>query len=354
MLDKFHINLQLFADGGTLVNTSQNYVNAYTGEATPFDETHSLNTTMKVFYDKNLLKNERPNLYFEQLGRKESMPANNGRTKEWRKFNKLPNADVLVEGVIPAGKKMAQTAMTVSLQQLGMYVAVSDILDLHAVDNVIMAASEELGASAALTKDTLIRDELMTGTNVMFCDTVNEDGTTVSPTDYDEMSLTNNRLTPDMVNQAAVFLKKSDAPTINGKYVAVVHPSVVYDIRRTDEWVEAHKYANVTPIYNGEIGELHGVRFIETSNAKITQKTLNDGTGMVYSTMIFGKDAFGVLDPEGGNLEMIVKDKGSIGGPLEQFSTIGYKFEDATKILYPNRMVRLESCSKYSTKDEEN
>ena len=51
---------------------------------------------------------------------------------------------------------------------------------------------------------------------------------------------------------------------------------------------------------------------------------------------------------------MIVKDRGEIGGPLEQYSTAGYKFEDCTKILYPERMILVESCSEFSTTDEEN
>ena len=53
---------------------------------------------------------------------------------------------------------------------------------------------------------------------------------------------------------------------------------------------------------------------------------------------------------------MIVKNKGEVGGPLEQFSTIGYKFEtNGATILYQERMVRCMSCSVgYSDIDEVN
>ena len=61
------------------------------------------------------------------------------------------------------------------------------------------------------------------------------------------------------------------------------------------------------------------------------------------------------MDPEGGSLEMIVKDKREIGGPLEQFSTIGYKLEtNGVTMLYPERMLRVMSCSSYSATDETN
>ena len=172
-------------------------------------------------------------------------------------------------------------------------------------------------------------------------------------------------LTPTEVNKAVTTLKKAHAPTINGKYVGIIHPSVAFDLRQSKEWVEAHKYAAVTELFNGEIGELHGVRFIESTN----QKIWNDNTCpvktaagngkpavyySVYATIIMGKDAFAMIDPDGGTMEMIVKTKGEAGGPLEQFSTVGYKYEGAAKRLYEERMVRIESTSAYSATDPAN
>ena len=81
----------------------------------------------------------------------------------------------------------------------------------------------------------------------------------------------------------------------------------------------------------------------------------NANGGAVYATYFFGKDSFGIIDPEGGALEMIIHDKGEIGGPLNQFSTIGYKFEtNGATILYPERLLRVMSCSSFSAEDEEN
>ena len=62
-----------------------------------------------------------------------------------------------------------------------------------------------------------------------------------------------------------------------------------------------------------------------------------------------------IIDPEGGALQMIVHDKSEIGGPLNQFSTIGYKFEtNGATMLYPERLLRVMSCSSYSATDAEN
>ena len=349
--------LQIFAQGGEVLNATTTYTNAYTGATDNMPDANQnslLDTTGKTFYDTQLLENTREKLVYAQFGDAQNLPAHHGRTIEWRKWNTLPNADVLQEGVIPTGKRFGMTSTTATINQYGMYLAITDLLDLHAIDDVLVGATEELSASAALTKDTLVRDALMTGTNKMFADNV-VNGVATEVGSYAEMSKSANRLTPDMINKAVTFLKACNVePQAGGKYVAVIHPYVGYDLRKSEDWINAHVYANVTPIYNGEIGELHGVRFVETTRAPIFQATTADGATNVFATLIFGKGAFRHIDVSGGNLEMIVKDRSQAGGPLEQYSTAGYKFEDGTKILYQERMIRLIHCSAYSDKAQAN
>lgn len=341
------LNLQLFADAGNLVNTTTGTVNAYTGADTSGSE---MTPTMKTYYDTELLENARPNLVFAQLGKKQGLPRNHGKTVEWRKFNTFDKATTpLEEAVIPTGKKFGMSAISVPVQQFGDYTAISDVLDMHAVDPVILGATEEMGAAAGSTADTLIRNVLITGTNVMYA----PNGST--PVTSRATLTAACKLTPDVVHKAVTWLKKCNAPKFDGKwYVAVIHPSVAYDLTSSDEWVEAHKYAATTEIFNGEIGQLRGCRFIESTEAPVFSNGASSGPVMAYATLFFGKDAFGVVDPDGMGMEMIIKNKEQIGGPLNQFSTVGYKFEAATAILYQERMVRVESGSSYSADDEAN
>ena len=355
------MNLQLFADAGTLVNATSNYVNAYDGTSQAFDGTNSLSGELKVFYDTELLENARTEMFYAQFGKKQNLPANRGTTVEWRKWNTFAKAGMLQEGVIPTGQKFGMSSKTGAINQYGTYAAITDKLELRAYDDVILGATEEMGASAAETQETLIRDALLVNTNVLYCDNINlVDGTLVgTPTAPNAMEATAtimSVLTPDMVAKAVTIMKKNRVPTINGKYYAVIHPSVAYDLRKSKEWIEAHKYAATSEIFNGEIGELHGCRFIENVFAPILGDTYkNKAGGMTYATYFFGKDAFGIIDPEGGALEMIVKDKSQVGGPLNQFSTIGYKFEtNGATILYTERLLRVMSCSSFSATDEPN
>ena len=371
--------LQLFADAGTVVNTlvnngTSNYTNAYTGDAVAANpSTNTLAPELKTFYDTELLENARTEMFYAQFGRKQRLPKNGGTTIEWRKFNTFDRASELKEGVIPTGQQFGSSSLTASISQYGTYTSITDKLEMRAYDNVILAATEEMGASAAATQETLIRNALLVGTNVMYCDNVDSNGNVIStPTTPATMGAGGGSsnsdgwalLTPTMVNKAVTKMKKDRVPRINGKYYAVIHPSVAYDLRQSKEWIEVHKYAATSEIFNGEIGELHGCRFIEDTFAPIlggsyiysgstTYKNKYDG--VTYATYFFGKDGFGIVDPEGGGLEMIIHDKDEIGGPLNQFSTIGYKFEtNGATILYPERVLRVMSVSSYSATDEEN
>jgi len=354
--------LQLFADAGTLVNASGNYVNAYTGSTTAFDAKNSMDGEIKTFYDTTLLENARAEMFYAQFAKKQPLPSGRGKTVEWRKWNTFARASKLQEGVIPTGQKFGMTTKTGTITQYGTFAAISDQLELHAYDDIILGASEEMGASAAETQEVLIRDALLTNTNVLYCDNIKPDtGEVVStPTSCATMGADSTAwslLTPDMVAKAATILKKNRVPAINGKYYAVIHPSCAYDLRRSKEWIEAHKYASVSEIFNGEIGELHGVRFILNTFAPVLGGTSyqNKAGGVTYATYFFGKEAFGIIDPDGGGLEMIVKNKEQAGGPLNQFSTVGYKFEtNGATILYTERMLRVMSCSSYSAVDEAN
>ena len=349
IINKF--SLQLFADAGSLVNATGNYVDAYTGNTTAFDGVNTMSGELKTFYDTELLENARVEMFFAQFAKKQALPANHGTTVEWRKWNTFAKAGQLQEGVIPTGQKFGMSSKTGSINQYGTYATVSDKLEMRAYDDVILGATEEMGASAAETQETLIRDALLVNTNVLYCK--NGDGSQPNvPGDMDDNCL----LTPDMVAKAVTKMKKDRVPTINGKYYAVIHPSVAYDLRKSQEWIEAHKYASVEEIKNGEIGELHGCRFIENVFAPILDGDYANKTDCVtYATYFFGKDAFGIIDPEGGALEMIVKDKSQVGGPLNQFSTIGYKFEtNGATILYPERVLRVMSCSSFSGTDQAN
>ena len=154
MMETRKLDLQLFADAGTVVNTTGGTVNANTGASTA---SGAMSSAMKTYYDTELLENARDEAVYGQLGKHQALPRNHGKSVEWRKWNTLPEPDKLVEGVIPEGKKFGQTSLNVGIAQYGEYVSISDQLELHAIDDTILGATEEIGAAMGSKADLLTR-----------------------------------------------------------------------------------------------------------------------------------------------------------------------------------------------------
>ena len=322
------INLQLFADPNTNVTSD-------TG----------LSVEMKTFYDMTLIDEASPNLVHDQFGQKRPIPANGGKKIEFRKFASLPKAlTPLTEGVTPDGKKLTAENIEAEVSQYGDYIVQSDVLELTSIDNTIVEATKILGRQAGLTLDTITRNILQSGTNVYYCP--KSDGTAVETRSGLDATC---KLTVDVVKRVVTILKKNNAPKINGDYVAIIHPYVAYDLMSDPAWIEAHKYATPENIYEGEIGKVAGVRFVETSEAKIYD-------GGVFGCLFLADGAYGVTEITGGGLQTIFKQKGSAGvaDPLDQRSSVGWKAMKTAEILIDPYMVRVECKSAFSADAEAN
>lgn len=256
-LDILKLNLQLFA----------NHVNVTTddGNSAPYND---LSPEMKTFYDMTLIDEAQAQLVHDQFGQKRPIPQGGGKTIEFRKFAPLNKALVpLTEGVTPDGSNLSVSSMTATIAQYGDYITQSDVLELTALDNTILEATKLLGRQAGLTLDTVTRNVLQSGTNVSFASAWSG-STEVPVTSRDALDATS-VLKVDTVQQVVAKLRACNAPTINGKYVAIIHPYVAYDLMRDPEWIDAHKYAQPVNLYEGEIGEIGGVRFVQSTEAKI-------------------------------------------------------------------------------------
>lgn len=295
----------------------------------------------KTFYDMTLIDEASPELVHDQFAQKRPIPANGGKKIEFRKFASLPKAlTPLTEGVTPDGKNLKVEAIEAEVAQYGDYITQSDVLELTSIDNTIVEATKILGKQAGLTLDTITRNVLQSGTMVYYCP--KGDGTAVtSRTNLDNTC----RLTVDVIKQVAALLKKNNAPKIDGSYVCIIHPFVAYDLMSDPEWIDAHKYTTSENIFNGELGKIGGVRFVESSEAKVYE-------GGVFGCIMLGANAYGVTEISGGGLQTIIKQKGSAGtaDPLDQRSSIGWKAIKTAEILVDAYMYRIECKSKLSDK----
>ena len=321
-------------------------LNLFAGNTNVTTDT-GLSKEMKTFYSDYLIDMAEPNLVHDQFGQKHPIPKNGGKIIEFRKYDSLPKAlTPLTEGVTPNGQKLSMSVITSNVQQYGGYIELSDILLLTAIDNNLVQATKLLGSQAGRTLDTITREVLNGGTNVQYAEgQVNARTALVGG-----QASGNHYLTVDAVRRAVRFLKVMNAPKINGNYVGIIHPDVSYDLMSDPKWVNVKTYSDPDGIYEGEIGKIEGVRFVETSEAKVFEGAGASGVD-VYSTLILGADAYGVTEITGGGLEHIVKQLGSAGtaDPLNQRATAGWKATKTAERLVEQYMVRIETASTFGT-----
>ena len=339
----------------------------YTGQAyhaTPgtdlgtYTQDQDLSPEMKTFYDKNLIRLAEPAMIHDQFGQKRPIPGGNGKVIEFRKFNALPAAPsdrLLGEGITANGQNYGVTAMTAQISQYGGYITLTDMLNLTAYDNNMQEVMKLLASQAGRVSDTITRDILQAGTNVMFADHGGDGNDERTDLGADDV------LTIEDIKKAVRQLKRVNAENIQGNFVAIVHPDVAYDLMQDSEWIDANQYAGSAAIFNGEIGKMYGVRFVENTQAKIwkdsTCPTISEGVYRpVYGTLVLAANAFGVTSINGGGIETIVKQLGSSGvaDPLNQRSSVGWKLNKTAKILTQEYMVRIESTASFGASAEAN
>lgn len=305
-----------------------------------------LSDEMKTYYSDYLIDMAEPELVHDQFGQKHPIPKNGGKTIEFRKYDPLPKAlTPLTEGVTPNGQKLNMGVITATVKQYGGFIELSDMLLLTAIDNNLVQATKLLGSQAGRTLDTITREVLNGGTNVQYAEGQVNSRAALSYTDENN----NHNLTVNAVRRAVRFLKVMNAPRINGYYAGIIHPDCSYDLMSDPKWVNVKTYSDPEGIYEGEIGRIEGVRFVETSEAKVFTGAGASGRD-VYSTLIIGADAYGVTEITGGGLQHIVKQLGSAGtaDPLNQRATAGWKATKVAERLVEAYMVRIETTSTFT------
>lgn len=281
--------------------------------------TVALAPTMQTYYDKKLLARLLPELFHLKFAQKRPIPRNGGKTINFRQFTALPLATTaLTEGVKPAGNTLNMTQKTGTLSQYGDYIEISDVLDMTAIDPVLDETADLLGEQSAQTLDALARDVLVAGTSVQYA---NGRASRVTIAAGDNLNV-------NEIRKARRTLKRANVkPLDGGDYVAIVEPGAVYDLQSDPKWEEPSKYAGSKQIFDGEVGRLYGVRFVESSFAKKFAGAGAAGID-VYATLVFGKDFYGMSDVESsGAVKNIIKPHGSGGtnDPLDQIATSGWK-----------------------------
>lgn len=230
----------------------------------------------------------------------------------------------------------AEEALTINYEefygsQFGRVVGISDIALMQSPHELMAVAAERVAFNAILTVDRSagenIRDYLTAPAQILANGRAARVNLTQASSDY---------LIAALIRRAVTELRAANVPTFpDGTYHGVIHPFVARDLMEESgtagQWYDVNKYTNAQPMLRGEIGTLHGVRFMESNNATYIG---NGGASSahIFRTVIYGPGYFAFGDFAGVESYM-VRPGGDHTDPLAQKALVGWKGFWGTKVL---------------------
>jgi N4-gp56 family major capsid protein len=217
--------------------------------------------------------------------------------------------------------------------------------------NVDPVAANAVGYNAGISIDSVCRDVLQAGTNVIYAT-----GGATDPTSRTTIN-SDDTLSANDVRRVVAQLRGANVPTIGGSYVGFIHPDVSYDFRSATDaaaWRTPANYVNPEGIYNGEIGMFEGVRFMESSRApKFVNASDNSGSAGtidVYGTLIMGRQALAkAVANAAGYGDQPTMVYGEVVDVLKRFQPVGWKHFVGYGVFRQEALRRIESASSIGT-----
>lgn len=294
-----------------------------------------------IYYDKRWLERLKNNLRFEDCGSKRPLPQKSGTQVTWNRVNKITAVDtpptaasyLLTENTNPSETTLGSTQVVSIPKTYGEWAKVSSELKWKSVNPVMEEFADELGDNAAAVHSAIITTALSGNvTNQFAGGAVNEAAVADSST-----------LTASELRKAVYTLRKAGVPGFEGDmYKLIASPAGIFDLQAdtaAGSWIELQKYVQPDKAMRGEIGSLYGARVVMSHNTG----TGTGATDDTYHAYLFGRKAFGITTLEGHGMEMIRKEPGAqdTSNPLNMFSTVGWKFVVAAKVLEAARAIQL-------------
>jgi N4-gp56 family major capsid protein len=295
----------------------------------------------------------RPELYFDRFAEVEATNATNpGATHTFTIFQDLAVASSeLSETTDVTPVALSDSQVSVTMKEYGNAVVTTAKLRATSFINVDPVAANAVGYNAGISIDTVCRDVLQAGTNVVYATGGATDPTSRTTVNSDDT------LSANDVRRVVAQLRGANVPTIGGSYVGFIHPDVSYDFRSATDaaaWRTPANYVNPEGIYNGEIGMFEGVRFMESSRApKFVNASDNSGSAGtidVYGTLIMGRQALAkAVANAAGYGDQPTMVYGEVVDVLKRFQPVGWKHFVGYGVFRQEALRRIESASSIGT-----
>ncbi len=217
--------------------------------------------TLVDYFQRKALENVEPNLGYGKDAQMIEQPEHNGKHVHFHRFTELPAITTpLQEGVTPSGQKITETEFSVMTKPYGGHVEITDEFNLNHIDNMTKAVADRLTRQAKLSIDTIIRDQISAGLNVMYPASVSSRAGIG----------TSNIINYSMIKRAVRLLKNKGAqPFPDGYYHAKIDHDTYFDLcADTGHWMDVATYQDDTRVQKYELGCVYKVKFFEMDNGK--------------------------------------------------------------------------------------
>lgn len=284
----------------------------------------------------------RPQHYFDMFADVKSTPASpdQGAAVTFTIVNDLPAATTpLSETVDVDAVAMSDSQVTLTLAEYGNAVVTTFRARATSFIPLNRAVANVVGENAGLSLDTLARNIIQGGTNVVYGGGKASRGTVAAA----------DKITSNDVRKIYAYLTEANVPTFDGKYAAVIAPRVAYDLKSETGaagWRDPHVYSDPQNIWNGEIGSYEGFRFMESPRAPVFVDAGATATVDVYATLFFGRQAlakaYSTAEGRGPTPQVVM---GPVVDKLRRFQPVGWHWFGAYGVFRQAALWRLESSS---------
>lgn len=291
--------------------------------------TSNLTQTILDVYSKEIDFYAQPVLRFAQFAVvKTDLQAQAGLKVKMTIYNNLSLGGKLTEGTPIGTQALSTTQKELEVFEYGNAIAVTELLLQASFDDVMASGAKLLGMDYAKTLDGALKTSAMACTQVIYSGARTSRGT-LTATDL---------FSSKEVKDGVEVLSTNDVGKYNNDfYVCFIHPHQARGVRDDSEFMNVTQYGKQ---FAGEIGRIHDVVFIETTQmTSIPKGTLGAPAAVdVYQALMFGENAYGLaialpVEMRDGGIE----DFGRVH-KLAWYSIFG------TDILQDNNLVRIETA----------
>lgn len=284
-------------------------------------------------------------------------PKGTGLTAYFVRYNRMNvPLTTLTEATDPSNSNFDLTQVSVTLDQWGAYIILSDVAQLTAKHPLLQQAMELLSENAARVLDREIQIVWLAGTNVQYGDgSVTSRATVTAAMKISDTvihkavaNLVNGGAPPRGGPSGGIAVEKASAlggsNMINGNrsYVGITTPEVMRDIMQSSTslgtFASVQMYNNARALYMAEVGTWLGVRWVE-SNFLPKFRILGNTTTAVASGAAFGTDTPTVTVSNG-------------AGSLSNLTTYYYKVSRKDKLRGFEEFISIEHTTATGAADD--